>query len=53
LGDPRAGRRIALDEIGQAGQHDSPDHAIGQGIAEGGGGGEGFQARMTIALLGP
>jgi len=50
LGDPRAGRGIAFDEIGQPRQNDAAHHAFGQRIAEGRGGGQRLEPRMALAL---
>ena len=49
--DARRGGRMAVEEIGQARQHDPAHHPLGQGVAEGGGGGEGLEAGMALALL--
>ena len=50
-GDARRGGGMALDEIRQPRQHDPAHHPLGQGIAEGGGGGKGLEPGMALALL--
>ena len=43
---------MPLQKVRQASQYDAPHHAIGQRISKGSRRGKGFDARVTVALVG-